>query len=275
MRVGSVVVATCLLLGAWATTHAANTNPQGERFSESDHVLNNQGEASKRGFLSNEQRADIFMARKEYDKAVDYFERALLEYRGTYEASEKIPGVWNKMGIGYQRQMEFRKARKAYKKAIDLRPDFGEAWNNLGTTFYLEKKVKKSIHYYQRAIKLEPQSASFHLNLGTAYFARKKYPKAYGEYHTAIALNPDILDEYSPMGTEVETRRANAEFYFYMAKVFASLGRPAEAIRYLQRAMEEGFTDRNRILKDPDIKKISADPGFVSLMKSPPTPIKD
>ena len=43
----------------------------------------------------------------------------------------------------------------------------------------------------------------------------------------------------------------------------------------IERALEEGFKDRKRILDDLDFQKISSDPAFVALMKNPPVAIKD
>lgn len=225
--------------------------------------------------LSDEERADIFMVRKSYDEAIEYYTRAINSSSVPQQNQSEVAALWNKIGICYQQKMDYRKARDAYKKSIRLNRDFAQPWNNLGTTYYLNKKRKKAIKFYRRAIKLSPLAASFHLNLGTAYFARKKYKKAFGEYRTAIELDPDILRRSSHAGTAVETRQADAKFYFYMAKVFASVGNASEAVRYLQHAMEEGFNNRSRILQDPDIKKISKDPAFVALMKNPPVAIKD
>jgi hypothetical protein len=60
-----------------------------------------------------------------------------------------------------------------------------------------------------------------------------------------------------------------------MAKAFASIGRAEEAVRYLRRAFEDGFTDQKRIDEDPDFKKISQHPAYVELMKNLPVAIKD
>jgi tetratricopeptide (TPR) repeat protein len=224
--------------------------------------------------LSDEERADLFVARKLYDDAINYYQRALKSSRGSKDNHE-IAVLWNKMGIAYQHKMEDREARKAYKKAIHYEKGFADPWNNLGTVYYLQTKAKKSMRYYRHAIELNPNSATFHLNLGTAYFARKKYDQGYQEYRTALALDPDVLTQTSPMGTQVETRHVSAEYYFYLAKLFASMGRAEEAIRYLQRALEDGFSDEKRILEDPDFHKISTEPAFVTLMENPPTPIKE
>lgn len=219
--------------------------------------------------LSFEDRADIFMARKSYADAVDYYHRALKQ------AGFSEPRLWNKLGIAYQQQVNQRSARKAYSEAIRRRHEFAEAWNNIGTTYYVENRFKKSLKYYQTAIELAPNSPSFHLNLGSSYYGMKKFREAVEEYRTALALDPNILTEHSSTGTVVQMRGSDAEFYFYLAKVFASLGRPDEAVRYLHRAFEDGFKDEGRLGHDPDFQKISQYPAFVQLVKNPPVPIKD
>jgi tetratricopeptide (TPR) repeat protein len=219
--------------------------------------------------LSLQERADIFMARKQYADAVDYYRRALAK------GAENPASVWNKLGIAYQQEMNFNAARKAYKKSIQVQKEFAEPWNNLGTTYFLQGKAKKSIKYYVHAVELRPSSASFHLNLGTAYYERKKFDKAVTEYRTALTLDPSVLLTHSAEGTVVEARSADARFFYYLAKVFASLGRVEESVRYLRRALEEGFQYSQDISQDPDFQKISADPGFVELMKNPPVPIKE
>ncbi|MGH9455184.1 MAG: tetratricopeptide repeat protein, partial [Terriglobia bacterium] len=114
--------------------------------------------------LTLEMRGDIYMARKSYEDAVDYYSRAL-QQTGTSKAT-----LWNKMGIAFQEEASLRPAQKAYKRAIHFQRDFAAAWNNMGTTYFLEGKDKKAIKDYGHAIALEPDNASFHLNLGTAYY---------------------------------------------------------------------------------------------------------
>src|SRR5580693_8298855 len=61
--------------------------------------------------ITLEQRADIFMARKSYADAADYY------YRALKQGSFKDPALWNKMGIAFQQENRFHSARQAYNKA--------------------------------------------------------------------------------------------------------------------------------------------------------------
>ena len=86
---------------------------------------------------------------------------------------------------------------------------------------------------------------------------------------------PRLWLRQSSLGTVVHASGADVEFYFYMAKAFASIGNAEEAVRYLRRALEDGFNDPKRIDEDPDFKKISQHPAFVELMRNPPVAIKN
>ena len=219
--------------------------------------------------LSFEERADIYMARKSYEDAVDYY------YRALKEAHFADAMVWNKLGIAYQQLQNYRAARKAYDQALRHQKNYAEALNNIGTTYFMQDKYGKSVKYYLTALKLNPNSAAYHVNLGTSYFHMKRYTEAADEYRTALNLDPDVLTKRSAFGTTVQARAADPEYYFYLAKVFASLGRADEAVRNLRRALEDGFKDRKRILDDSDFMKISRNPDYVDLMNHPPVGIKD
>jgi len=219
--------------------------------------------------LTFEERGDIFMARKSYEDAVDYYYRALRQTRFANAI------VWNKLGIAYQQLQNYSASRKAYNQAIRRQQDYTEPMNNIGTTYFMEKKYGKSVKYYLKAIKLSPDSASYHLNLGTSYMHMKKYKESVEEYRTALSLDPNIFSQRSAFGTTIEARGADPEYYFYLGKVFASLGRAEDAVRSLRRALEDGFKDRKRILDDPDFLKISQNPAYVELMNNPPVGIKE
>jgi tetratricopeptide (TPR) repeat protein len=219
--------------------------------------------------LSLQDRADIYMARKAYADAADYYQRALKQ------SKYSDPVLWNKLGIAYQQQINYREARRAYNQALKRNKDFAEALNNLGTTYYMQNKYGKSVRYYLRALEITPTSATFHLNLGTSYYHMKKYMEAVEAYRKALSLDPNILIERSSTGTVVQARGADPGFYYYLAKVLASLGRPEEAVRYLRRAFEDGFKDRQKVEEDPDFQKISQNPAFIELMRNPPFPIKE
>jgi tetratricopeptide (TPR) repeat protein len=217
--------------------------------------------------LSLEERADLFMARKSYAEALDYYQRALKECKF------KDPRLWNKKGIAHSNLQEFDQARRAYREAIRLKKDFAEAYNNIGTTYYLTEKPKKALKWYRQAIHYNSGNPAFHYNLGTALYATKKYEEAVKSYQTVLDLDPGFFTARASVGTTLQARPADAKYYFYVAKVFAQKGRSDDAVRYLRRAMEEGFKDFDLLDKDPDFKTLALYPPYIELRAAPPKPL--
>jgi tetratricopeptide (TPR) repeat protein len=267
-RVG--LLAAILMPAGAATLQAPPALGASFRLEQGDTVKGSQRTRTSRNQeLTLEERGDIFMARKNYVEAADYY------YQALQHSSFKDSSLWNKLGIAYQQAGKYLSARKAYASSARLNKDFAEPWNNLGTVYFMEKKYRRSAKYYERAIELKSDNAAFHMNLGTSYYHLKKFPQAVKEYRTALGLDPNVLTQQSPMGTVVDAGAADVEFYFYLAKAFASVGNAEEAVRYLRRALEDGFNNPKRIDEDPDFKKISQFPAFVELMRNPPVAIKD
>jgi tetratricopeptide (TPR) repeat protein len=218
--------------------------------------------------ITLEQRADVLMARKNYAGAIAYYDKALKE------SGSNNPAVWNKMGIAYQQMNAFSSARKDFRNAVHADKNFAEAWNNIGTVYFMEKRYGKSVSYYRRAIKLKGDVASFHINLGSSYLKLKKWDQAGEEYRAALSIDPTVLSPDSSVGTVVHAGLADVDYYFYMAKALASKGNAEVAVRYLRRALEDGFSGREQIESDPDFQKISKYPAYVELMRNPPVAIK-
>ncbi|HET7214513.1 MAG TPA: tetratricopeptide repeat protein [Terriglobia bacterium] len=276
MRREPSIRAVGTLLGALLALSVSGLGAQDPQARKPQQTADLQEAEKPAANLSDEEWGDLYMVRKEYDKAIDEYAHAIKLQEASAQNEKKLAVLWNKTGICYQQKMDYGHARESYRKAFRLDRAYAQPWNNMGSTYYLAGKPKKSIKFYRHAIKMAPEVASFHLNLGTAYFARKKYEQATREYRAAIQLDPEVLTRNpESQGTTVETRYANAKFYFYMAKIFASVGEPDKAVRYLERAMEEGFNSQKRILEDPDIQKISKYPAFITLMKNPPVAIKE
>ena len=113
------------------------------------------------------------------------------------------------------------------------------------------------------------------IELGNAQLGLKKYDEAEQEFSTALDLDPNVLTQQSSLGSVIRARGTDYQFYYYMAKAFASKGRAEEAVRYLRHAFEDGYKDMKKIDEDPDFQKISHYPAYVELMKNPPVAIKD
>lgn len=199
------------------------------------------------------KRADLMLARK-------LFEDAAIEYQKGLAITPRDYVMQNKLGIAYHQMQSLEMAKKQYERARKINPKYHEAWNNLGTVHYSLKKYKKAVKDYKKALVINPESATTHHNLGAAYFAMKKYDEGFASYAEAFRLDPTILDRISTRGTIIRTAEVNQGIQnFYLAKLFVTNGQPEKALTYLLKALETGFTDYEKITKDPAFKVLAQD----------------
>ena len=212
--------------------------------------------------LTPMRRGDILMARKRYREAIDTYTE------GLHDAAV----LYNKIGIAYHNLTDFRAALENYKRALDLEPSYGEAINNIGAVYYAQRKYKQAIRQYEEALKYEPDSATIYNNLGTAHFARKQYDKAFAAIRKAVELDPKVLERRGTTGSLLQERSVEerARYYYFLAKVYASQGIVADALLYIRKALEDGFKDRNRFLKEPEFAGLQENPDFKALMQLEP-----
>ena len=211
--------------------------------------------------VAPEIRCDIMVARKLYREAVECFKAGA----GTSAV------MANKAGIVYHQlgtAADIENARKYYEKAIKLNPKYAEAINNLGTVYYSRKSYRRAISEYRKALALRPDFAPFLANLGTAFFARKQYQQATASYLQALRSDPDVFERRSTQGTSIQdqTVQERAKYHYYVAKTYAQAGESDRAIQYIRKALEEGFKDRNRFLKEPEFAVLRENPEFKEIM---------
>jgi tetratricopeptide (TPR) repeat protein len=212
--------------------------------------------------LSDEQRADIYMARKQYREAAEIY----------LAIKPQTHIQLNKAGIAYHQMGDLDTAKKLYERAIKLKKDYAEAINNLGAVWYAKKSYRRATKQYEKALQIAPRSASMYSNLGTAYFARKQYEKASAAYLTAMELDPDVFEHRSSQGVLLQERSVEerAKFNFYLAKTYAKSGQVDRALTYMRKALEYGFKEKQKFLDDNDFASVRANPEFEIVMKLEP-----
>ncbi|HLH33698.1 MAG TPA: tetratricopeptide repeat protein [Alloacidobacterium sp.] len=207
--------------------------------------------------ISAEMQGDLLMARQRYVAALD-------AYR---QGPSNSAVIWNKMGIANHHMFNLKAAENDYREALKLNPGYPEAWNNLGAVYYGEKKYHDAEHAYRKAIKLFPKSATFYSNLGTAYVAQGKYKKGAEAYHMALKLDPNVFNgDPAAKVAEAGPSREMAYLNYLLAKAYAEAGRKDEALYYLRKALDEGFSDRKKLLDEKEFAGLHSNPEFQQMM---------
>ena len=204
-----------------------------------------------------EIQADKLRADKSYADAIDYYRAAI----------KKAPtaGLWNKIGIAELQFGRHKDALRSFDRAIKLEPKLAEAYNNRGAVHYIAgaqqqtlaerarrpvpgsalKNYRKAISEYQKALAIREDNASYHSNLGTAQFALKDFPSAINEYARAMQLDPEVFEHRSQTGiaAHMSSPEDRAYYSFVLARMYAKAGDLNRALKYLRKAMEDGYKD--------------------------------
>lgn len=242
----SLLAVTC----SWAAQRAPDkAQPRGPKAPSAPALSQHQ--------LPPEARGDVLMAQRQYMAAIN-------AYR---EAPGKSAVIWNKMGIAWQHLFAIDQAKLDYERALRIRPKYSEAINNLGTIYYEKRNYKKAEKLYRRALKSMPRSATFYNNLGAAYFAQGKFRQGEEAYQAAFKIDPSIFSSSSLQGiAELGSREQEASQNYCLAELFARAGMTDRAIEYLRKALDEGFSDRKRLMKDRDFNSLRNTAAFAQLI---------
>lgn len=217
-----------------------------------------------------EGRGDQLRAEKSYLDAMDYYEAALAKSGGT-------GSLLNKMGICDLMLQRYKEARKNFGRAIKADHNHSDAYNNLGVVFYQQRDFGKAIKNYEKAVSLNGDAASYYSNLGAAYFARKQFDKAAVNYSRALELDPDVFERISRAGVQAQlpSPEDRARYDYVLAKLYAKMGVADRSLRYLKKAMEDGYKDIANVYKDNEFSGLRKDPRFTELMAAKTTSIPD
>ncbi|HYA16293.1 MAG TPA: tetratricopeptide repeat protein, partial [Bryobacteraceae bacterium] len=197
---------------------------------------------------------------------------AIDAYRDGEAAAADKAILEDKIGIAWHQLGDVNAALKSYQRAIRLDPKYADAINNVGTIYYGQKRYGRAIREYRRALKINPEAAAIWSNLGTAQYARRKFKEMSEAYAKALELDPNVFDARNGPGTEMQDRAVEdkARYHFEMAKIYAKAGKNELALQYLRKSLEEGFTDKAKINKDPEFDALRETTEFKDLMALEP-----
>jgi tetratricopeptide (TPR) repeat protein len=212
--------------------------------------------------LTDEQLADLYMARKEYREAA-------FSYKRLADQEPRNPVYLNKLGIALHQQAALGPALKYYERASKVDPSYADARNNIGTIWYQRKKYGRAIKAYQKAIDIRSDMAVLHSNLAYAYFGDKKYEQAISSFRQALALDPQLFEHSSSRSGSILQDRSvgdRGRFYFLLAKSFAEAGNLERCVIYLRKAKDEGYKELSAVKFDPSFAAVLQDPAIQEVL---------
>jgi tetratricopeptide (TPR) repeat protein len=214
-----------------------------------------------------EMRADILVARKQY-------ELAITSYLDILKKEPKNAVVLNKVGIAYEDLGNADEAEHFYRRAMAADKHFPIPVNNFGTLEYGRQHYGKAIKLYLKAASLHMNVAPIYSNLAYAYYANREYPKAMDAFAKALAADPGIFDRRDDgSGSVLQQRTAPdpATLFFLMAKSYAKIGDAERTAHYLKMARDDGYKNFKSAEKDPEFARVIKDPRVQEVLKVMPS----
>lgn len=121
-------------------------------------------------------------ARGDFDRAIQYYERAL------HSSPDFEPALTNLGGI-YLRQHRLADAQRVFERAYALDPEGAENCINLGHVYLAGGRLTEAEKLLLRGIQSAPQSALGHFLLGTILAGRGSFQEAENRFLRAIGLD--------------------------------------------------------------------------------------
>jgi tetratricopeptide (TPR) repeat protein len=208
----------------WASSLAKlqqGLSDEGEEDSRSPEARSNQQKAQR---LFAEARAgyeemlpllERLAPKERYPNGHENAPRGMLElglacyYQGDHAAAlghfrNAIDLIKAQFSRGGARTGSLDDAITAYRKAIQLKPEFAVAHNDLGLVLARQGKLDEAIREHRRAIQLNPEFAVAHTDVGRALTKQGKLDEAIFSYRDAVRIDADFVDAHHQLGHILE-----------------------------------------------------------------------
>lgn len=110
------------------------------------------------------------------------------------KVSTRLERLWQVAQIG-MKEKKYLRAEKALLTILKLDQKNAAAYNRLGILYSRQKEYKDAIECFEIASSIEPTASSLH-NLGLIYYETENYPKAALAFETALKMEDGLAARY-------------------------------------------------------------------------------
>lgn len=115
-------------------------------------------------------------------------------------ASPGSPELAHKLGRAYMDSHLEEKAAEAFKRAVELKPDFAEAYSDLGWAYHELGRDDEAVESANAALRIDPASksaADAHLLIGLILFQRDRIQESIERLKQSLTVHSDSPDSES------------------------------------------------------------------------------
>jgi tetratricopeptide (TPR) repeat protein len=158
---------------------------------------------------------------------LDYAAGAEPYYRIARDAGSLGPDDLFVRGLGLARGNSRDQAVEAFQEVLRLRPDDAAALQRLAAVYYSQSRYKEVLAAAQRLARAPDGGVAGYALIGIVFHDEHKVDEAIAAYEKVLQLDPDLSRLSYPADL----------FYTDLSEDLLEAGRPAEARRYLSRAL--------------------------------------
>ncbi|MBE9097328.1 tetratricopeptide repeat-containing sulfotransferase family protein [Tychonema sp. LEGE 07203] len=107
---------------------------------------------------------------------------------------------YHDLGNSLQSSGRFDDAVAAYRKAVELNPDFSWSYHGLGDVLLKLEQWEDAVCAYKKAVELNPDFSWSYHNLGDALLKLRRWEEAAAAYKKAVELNSDFAWSFCNLG---------------------------------------------------------------------------
>jgi TolB-like protein/DNA-binding winged helix-turn-helix (wHTH) protein/Tfp pilus assembly protein PilF len=155
---------------------------------------------------------------------------------------------------------------------------------SLGWRFYMARQYDRAIQQLRNTLEMDPSYELPHLVLGLSYAQKRDFGLAIPELRKAVELSHGtplmtsaLANAYARSGNKAEAERLLADLIseskrqyvspYYFAVLYVGLGKPEEAIDWLEKAFADRSNGMVFLKVEPELDDLRSNPRFVALQQ--------
>ncbi|MBN2104842.1 tetratricopeptide repeat protein [bacterium] len=153
-------------------------------------------------------------------------------------------------GKAYSLMQAYEKAVDDYNVLIEKYPDWTEVYHARGLVYGYLEKYDQVIEDYQRVLGKDPNCISALINQGIAYSKTNQLEAARADYQKVLEIHPEhVVANYN------------------LGCIYALQGDQSAALKSIESAFRNGYSDYDAVMTDEDLKSLHANPEFKTMIE--------
>ncbi|SJZ41781.1 tetratricopeptide repeat protein [Selenihalanaerobacter shriftii] len=136
-------------------------------------------------FITDQKLGIVNYKQGNYEKALEYLENVVKDYKGVYPSSYYLGATYRKLGKNH-------KAEKYLKEAIQLNPTYVRAYLGLGDLYMDTGQKILGLKSYKKATKINPTYYMSHFKLAYAYMELNRVEQAKDSLEKTLHLKANF-----------------------------------------------------------------------------------